>query len=60
MIRNSVLGSDNTIKPFPSGVSAFRFLLPVSVVKSDPITAPFVERPGEMNMVFGDERRLVM
>ncbi|CZR51361.1 uncharacterized protein PAC_01236 [Phialocephala subalpina] len=58
VIRNSVLGYKTSPKPF--GTSAFRFLIPISEVKADPKTAHFVEKPGELAMVYGEEGRLVL
>jgi hypothetical protein len=46
--------------PYPSGTSAFRFLIPTAKIREDPKTAHFVEKPGEMLMLNGDERRVVM
>ena len=49
----------NRALPEPSGSSAFRFLIPVDVIRSDPKTAHLVERTGEMKILHGIERRLV-
>ncbi|KAF8865696.1 FAD/NAD(P)-binding domain-containing protein [Acephala macrosclerotiorum] len=57
-LRNAVFGYDTFSEP--SETSAFRFLIPTSEIKADPITAHFAERPGELAMVHGHERRLVM
>jgi salicylate hydroxylase len=58
VVRNYVLGRQTI--PHPSGTSAFRFLIPTSEIKADPKTAHFVEKTGEMTMLNGDERRIVM
>ncbi|KAH9218657.1 hypothetical protein DL95DRAFT_434207 [Leptodontidium sp. 2 PMI_412] len=46
--------------PAPSGSSAFRFLIPVETIRSDPKTAHFVERTGELRLLYGDDRRIVV
>lgn len=58
MTRNFVLGE--TKQPKPSGTSAYRFLIPTSVIKADPKTARFVERSGELNMISAEGKRIVM
>ncbi|KAJ9653757.1 hypothetical protein H2198_007104 [Neophaeococcomyces mojaviensis] len=47
-------------KPFSSGKSAFRFLIPKQAVLDDPQTRPYAEADGELAMVIGEDRRLVM
>lgn len=44
----------------PSGTSAFRFLIPFSVAAADPVTKHFTERNGEMRLLYGKDRRLVI
>lgn len=44
----------------PSGGSAFRFLVDMSKVKADPVTAALVPRPGELQLWEGTHRRLVI
>ena len=47
-------------QPFDSGKSAFRFMIPRSAAAEDPKTSKFCEKPGELIMFFGDDRRVVM
>lgn len=47
-------------KPFSSGKSAFRFLIPRQMVLDDPQTRPYAGTDGEMVMVYHADRRLVM
>lgn len=56
--RKSVVGAG--IKPFGSGKSAFRFLIPRQRILEDPVTARLAERDGYMTLWIGDDRRLVM
>ncbi|QKD58183.2 uncharacterized protein FOBCDRAFT_242480 [Fusarium oxysporum Fo47] len=56
--RSIVTGSD--IKPYGSGKSAFRFMIPHSDILKNEKTRPFAERIGTMTMWMGDDRRLVM
>ncbi|KAI3580990.1 hypothetical protein IWW34DRAFT_906976 [Fusarium oxysporum f. sp. albedinis] len=56
--RSIVTGSD--IKPYGSGKSAFRFMIPHSDILKNEKTRPFAERTGTMTMWMGDDRRLVM
>ncbi|KJR86272.1 salicylate hydroxylase [Sporothrix schenckii 1099-18] len=61
-VTRSCIGGD-TIKPFPSGGSAFRFLVPRQKVLDNPSTAHLGARPerdGYMTMWYGRDRRLVM
>ncbi|KAI9048073.1 hypothetical protein LZ554_007869 [Drepanopeziza brunnea f. sp. 'monogermtubi'] len=46
--------------PEPSGSSAFRFLIPADEIRADPKTARFVERTGELMMLYGADRRIVV
>ena len=48
------------IKPFSSGKSAFRFLLPRQRVLDDPETAPLAQHDGMQSMWFGVDRRIIM
>lgn len=57
--RASVKGGAER-KPFDSGKSAFRFLIPTEVLSSDPETAKVVARPGVLTMWIAEDRRLVM
>ncbi|KAF5002126.1 hypothetical protein FGRMN_609 [Fusarium graminum] len=56
--REIVAGPD--IKPFGSGKSAFRFMVPLDAVRNNEITKVFTERTGYMTMWMGDDRRLIM
>ncbi|KAJ4120091.1 hypothetical protein NW768_010374 [Fusarium equiseti] len=56
--REIVAGPD--IKPFGSGKSAFRFLVPHDVIRKNETTKVFTERTGFMTMWMGDDRRLIM
>ncbi|PPJ57638.1 hypothetical protein CBER1_00246 [Cercospora berteroae] len=56
--RKSIPGGD--LQPFDSGKSAFRFLIPTETLRSDPMTAPLVEKEGYLTMWIGDDRRMVM
>lgn len=48
------------VKPFGSGKSAFRFLIERKAVLDDPATKHFAERPGELIIWYGTDRRVVM
>jgi 2-polyprenyl-6-methoxyphenol hydroxylase-like FAD-dependent oxidoreductase len=56
--RSKVPGGD--VKPFGSGKSAFRFLMKRKVAQDDPRTSKFVQRPGELIIIYGADRRIVM
>jgi 2-polyprenyl-6-methoxyphenol hydroxylase-like FAD-dependent oxidoreductase len=56
--RLNVPGGD--IKPFGSGKSAFRFLIPRKTLLEDPETKSFVENKGILIMFIGEDRRFVM
>lgn len=58
IVRTVVLGREAIAQP--SGVSAFRFLIPISEIKADPATTHFVQATGDLVMISGNERRLVM
>ncbi|KAF7528389.1 hypothetical protein G7054_g10167 [Neopestalotiopsis clavispora] len=58
ILRSVVSGEDIPISP--SGGSAFRFLVSVEKVKANPITAHFVEKPGDFQVWEGKHRRLVI
>ncbi|KAI5460930.1 hypothetical protein BGZ63DRAFT_357761 [Mariannaea sp. PMI_226] len=55
--RKAVVGDD--IKPFSSGKSAFRFMVPCADILSNETTRKLVHE-GQMTMWMGDDRRLVM
>jgi 2-polyprenyl-6-methoxyphenol hydroxylase-like FAD-dependent oxidoreductase len=46
--------------PEPSGTSAFQFLIPVKDVRADPNTAHFVEKKGEMLLLYNEDRRIIV
>lgn len=56
--RKFVPGGD--IKAFPSGKSAYRFLVPKGAALDDPVTRPMVKRPGEFCIWYATDRRIVM
>ncbi|KAM3071811.1 hypothetical protein ACMFMG_009668 [Clarireedia jacksonii] len=49
-----------TPAPASSGSSAFRFMIPVDEVRSDPRTAHFIQKTGDMRLHHGTDRRLVI
>ncbi|KFY28344.1 hypothetical protein V491_00526 [Pseudogymnoascus sp. VKM F-3775] len=57
-LRSSI-AKDCTI-PTPSGSSAFRFLIPADIIRADPKTAHFLERKGELRLLYGTDRRIVI
>lgn len=59
-ISRSAIPNSEHIKPFESGKSAFRFLIPKQKVLDDPETAELVRHDGELCMWFGVDRRIVM
>jgi 2-polyprenyl-6-methoxyphenol hydroxylase-like FAD-dependent oxidoreductase len=56
--RSQVPGGN--VKTKPSGKSAFRFLVPREVALSDPQTAPFAQRHGQLIIWYGRDRRVIM
>ncbi|KAK5130000.1 hypothetical protein LTR08_002555 [Meristemomyces frigidus] len=56
--RVSIPGGDK--KPFDSGKSAFRFLIPTEALASDTRTAAAVAKPGSLTMWIAEDRRVVM
>ncbi len=56
--RNVVAGRD--LKTHSSGKSAFRFLISRQTAQDDPVTAKFVESPGELIIWYGADRRVVV
>ncbi|KAF9766043.1 hypothetical protein IL306_001582 [Fusarium sp. DS 682] len=56
--RSIVTGID--IKPFGSGKSAFRFMIPHEAILNNETTRAFAERKGTLTMWMGDDRRLIM
>lgn len=57
-MRSAVSGYES--KLFSSGKVAFRFLVPRSVVETDPITAPLIATPNALAILFGSDRGVVM
>ena len=49
-----------TMKPFSSGKSAFRFLIPRQKVADDPKTSKYVAEDGTLSMIMHSDRRMVM
>lgn len=56
--RKKVAGKD--VKPHSSGKSAFRFLISRKAAQDDPLTAKFVQKPGELIIWYGADRRVVV
>ncbi|KAK5105815.1 hypothetical protein LTR62_002118 [Meristemomyces frigidus] len=56
--RRSIPGGD--LKPFDSGKSAYRFMIPREELASDLETAAWVSRGSFLTMWIGEDRRLVM
>ncbi|KAL3435979.1 hypothetical protein BDV09DRAFT_203682 [Aspergillus tetrazonus] len=56
--RSAVPGGN--VKAACCGRSAFRFLVPKQAALDDPETAALVERPGELCIWYGTDRRIVM
>ncbi|KAH7258472.1 hypothetical protein B0J15DRAFT_535498 [Fusarium solani] len=48
------------VKPYGSGKSAFRFMIPCERIGKNPITKEFLDRQGYLTMWMGDDRRLIM
>lgn len=57
--RAKISGAEN-LKPFGSGKSAFRFLIPREKALADPETKKFAEKEGHLLMVFARDRRVVI
>jgi 2-polyprenyl-6-methoxyphenol hydroxylase-like FAD-dependent oxidoreductase len=57
--RAKIPGAEN-MKPFGSGKSAFRFLIPRERALADPETKKFAEKEGHLLMIFARDRRVVM
>ncbi|KAJ1323508.1 salicylate hydroxylase [Microdochium nivale] len=55
--RTAVAGD---VKPFRSGKSAFRFLVPHDKIRAVPEAEPFTRKEGIMNMWIGNNTRLIM
>jgi 2-polyprenyl-6-methoxyphenol hydroxylase-like FAD-dependent oxidoreductase len=56
--RKKVAGGD--VKPHGSGKSAFRFLISRKAAQDDPVTSKFVQKPGELIIWYGADRRVVV
>jgi 2-polyprenyl-6-methoxyphenol hydroxylase-like FAD-dependent oxidoreductase len=57
--RAKIPGAEN-LKPFGSGKSAFRFLIPREKAFADPETRKFAEQEGHLQMIFARDRRVVV
>ncbi|KAF7952153.1 uncharacterized protein EAE97_001650 [Botrytis byssoidea] len=60
LTRSFVQTPDSKISPFACGKSAYRFLLSRSSVLSNPKTAKFMQKDGELIMWFGTDRRVII
>lgn len=60
LTRSFVQTTDSKISPFACGKSAYRFLLSRSSVLSNPKTAKFMQKDGELIMWFGTDRRVIV
>lgn len=56
--RPKVPGGDVTASP--SSKSAFRFLVPREAALADPRSAKYAARDGEMHIIYGSDRRVVI
>jgi 2-polyprenyl-6-methoxyphenol hydroxylase-like FAD-dependent oxidoreductase len=56
--RTQTFGDEH--KPFSSGKSAFRFLIPRKLVEDDTQTRQYLTSDGELVMIYHKDRRLVM
>lgn len=56
--RKAIVGDE--LKPFGSGKSAFRFMVPRQKILDNPTTHNLVNREGYMTLWIGNDRRLVM
>lgn len=56
-LRNVLLGHE--YPAYPSGWSAYRFLLPAKAVADDPRTSRFLERSGHIHIWIADDRRVL-
>ncbi|RSL46606.1 hypothetical protein CEP53_010276 [Fusarium sp. AF-6] len=56
--RQIVVGPN--VKPYGSGKSAFRFMIPCETIGKNPITKEFLDHQGYLTMWMGDDRRLIM
>jgi hypothetical protein len=56
--RKYIAGPDSVSKP--SGTSAFRFLMSLDTIRADPATAHFAEKGGELRLLYGADRRIVV
>ncbi|KAI1616482.1 hypothetical protein EDD37DRAFT_618243 [Exophiala viscosa] len=58
LTRTRIPGGDAQV--FPSGKSAFRFLIDRQAALDDPATKKFAEKAGELIIWYGTDRRIVM
>jgi 2-polyprenyl-6-methoxyphenol hydroxylase-like FAD-dependent oxidoreductase len=56
--RKAIPGGD--LKPFDSGKTAYRFLIPISEIAADPAASVFLKHDGHFSMCMGADRRVVM
>ncbi|EAT85338.2 hypothetical protein SNOG_07872 [Parastagonospora nodorum SN15] len=56
--RKSIPGSD--VRPFGSGKSAFRFLVPRKLAEQDLVTQQFVQNNGELLIWYANDRLIIM
>ncbi|KAL3462042.1 hypothetical protein BJX64DRAFT_277459 [Aspergillus heterothallicus] len=56
--RHAIPGGQ--VKAKCGGKSAFRFLVSKEAALSDPLTARLVQHPGELNIWYGSDRRIIM
>ncbi|KAF7908565.1 uncharacterized protein EAF01_004320 [Botrytis porri] len=59
LTRSFVQPPECKVSPFACGKSAYRFLLSRSSVLSNPKTAKFMQKDGELIMWFGTDRRVI-
>jgi 2-polyprenyl-6-methoxyphenol hydroxylase-like FAD-dependent oxidoreductase len=57
--RAKIPGAEN-LKPFGSGKSAFRFLIPREKAFAEPETRKFADKEGHLLMIFARDRRVVV
>jgi 2-polyprenyl-6-methoxyphenol hydroxylase-like FAD-dependent oxidoreductase len=57
--RPCIPGAEN-VKPFGSGKSAFRFLIPRQKAYDEEMTRKFADKEGHLFMIFGRDRRVVI
>lgn len=58
--KRKVTASGKDVKPYGSGKSAFRFMISRKTAQADPVTSKFVQKPGELIIWYGADRRVVL